>query len=183
MKAHAGILESDGPAQAAEKLSQVLTGVDDAEWLETRLAPLVGLAGGGETDREESFRAWQRFIESIAGRGPLVLLFEDLHWADDALLEFVERLVDWSSGLPILVLCTGRPELYESHPAWGGGKRNSTTARVVAPVAGGHCASRIRAPRAAVLPAETQAALLDKAGGQPAVRGGVRRTVPRARVS
>ena len=146
VKAHAGILESDGPAQAEEKLSQVLTGVDDAEWLETRLAPLVGLVGGGETDREESFRAWQRFIESIAGRGPLVLLFEDLHWADDALLEFVERLVDWSSGLPILVLCTGRPELYESHPAWGGGKRNSTTA-ALSPLSQEDTARLVRAPR------------------------------------
>ena len=123
--------------------------------------------GGGETDREESFRAWQRFIESIAGRGPLVLLFEDLHWADDALLEFVERLVDWSSGLPILVLCTGRPELYESHPAWGGGKRNSTTV-ALSPLSQEDTARLVSALlEAAVLPAETQAALLEKAGGNP----------------
>ena len=113
------------------------------------------------------FGAWQRFIESIAGRGPLVLLFEDLHWADDALLEFVERLVDWSSGLPILVLCTGRPELYESHPAWGGGKRNSTTV-ALSPLSQEETARLVSALlEAAVLPAETQAALLDKAGGNP----------------
>ena len=56
-----------------------------------------------------------------------MLVIEDLHWADDALLEFVEHLVDWSSGVPLLVVCTARPELYERHPGWGGGKRNSTT--------------------------------------------------------
>jgi class 3 adenylate cyclase/tetratricopeptide (TPR) repeat protein len=167
VKAHAGILESDDPAQAENKLGQTLMGVDDAEWLQTRLAPLVGLAGGGDTDREESFRAWLRFIESIAGRGPLVLLFEDLHWADDALLEFVERLVDWSSGLPILVLCSGRPELYESHPAWGGGKRNSTTVSL-SPLSQEETSRLVAALLdAALLPADTQAALLERAGGNP----------------
>ena len=167
VKAHAGILESDAPAEAAAKLGQAVAGADDAEWLQDRLGPLVGLAGGGQTDREESSRAWQRFIESIAADRPLVLLFEDLHWADDALLEFVERLVDWSSGLPILVLCTGRPELYESHPAWGGGKRNSTTV-ALSPLSQDETAHLIAALlEAAVLPAETQAALLDRAGGNP----------------
>jgi class 3 adenylate cyclase/tetratricopeptide (TPR) repeat protein len=167
VKAHAGILESDAPEDADAKLREAVAGTDDADWLHARLGPLVGLAGAGETDREDSFGAWQRFIESIAGRGPLVLLFEDLHWADDALLEFVERLVDWSSGLPILVLCTGRPELYESHPAWGGGKRNSTTV-ALSPLSQEDTARLVSALlEAAVLPAETQAALLDKAGGNP----------------
>jgi class 3 adenylate cyclase/tetratricopeptide (TPR) repeat protein len=167
VKAHAGILESDAPTEAAAKLGQAVTGADDAEWLQDRLGPLVGLAGGGQTDREESSRAWQRFIESIAADRPLVLLFEDLHWADNALLEFVERLIDWSSGLPILVLCTGRPELYESHPAWSGGKRNSTTV-ALSPLSQDETAHLIAALlEAAVLPAETQAALLDRAGGNP----------------
>ena len=167
VKAHAGILESDAPAEAAAKLGQAVAGMDDADWLQARLGPLVGLAGAGETNREESFRAWQRFIESIASGGPLVLLFEDLHWADDALVEFVERLVDWSSGLPILVLCTGRPELYERHPAWGGGKRNSTTV-ALSPLSQPDTARLVAALLdAAVLPAETQSALLERAGGNP----------------
>jgi class 3 adenylate cyclase/tetratricopeptide (TPR) repeat protein len=167
VKAHAGILESDTPEAADSKLGEAVAGADDADWLHARLGPLVGLTGGGETDREDSFRAWQRFIESIAATGPLVLLFEDLHWADHALLEFVERLVDWSSGLPILVVCTGRPELYESHPAWGGGKRNSTTV-ALSPLSQAETARLVSALlETAVLPAETQAALLDRAGGNP----------------
>jgi class 3 adenylate cyclase/tetratricopeptide (TPR) repeat protein len=167
VKAHAGILESDPPEEADSKLGETVAGADDADWLRARLGPLVGLTGAGETDREDSFRAWQRFIESIAASGPLVLLFEDLHWADNALLEFVERFVDWSSGLPILVVCTGRPELYESHPAWGGGKRNST-AVALSPLSQEETARLVSALlEAAVLPAETQAALLDRAGGNP----------------
>jgi class 3 adenylate cyclase/tetratricopeptide (TPR) repeat protein len=166
VKAHAGILESDASADAEEKLREAVAGADDAEWLHARLGPLVGLAGG-DASREESFGAWLRFIESVAATGPLILLFEDLHWADDALLDFVERLVDWSSGLPILVLCTGRPELYERHPAWGGGKRNSTTVSL-SPLSAEETSRLVAALLdAAVLPAETQAALLERAGGNP----------------
>jgi class 3 adenylate cyclase/tetratricopeptide (TPR) repeat protein len=167
VKAHAGILESDAPEEASSKLAGAVAGMDDEEWLLARLGLLVGLSGGGETDREGSFEAWQRFIESVATIGPLVLLFEDLHWADDALLEFVERLVDWSSGLPILVLCTGRPELYETHPAWGGGKRNSTTVSL-SPLSQEDTSRLVAALLdAAVLPAETQSALLERASGNP----------------
>jgi class 3 adenylate cyclase/tetratricopeptide (TPR) repeat protein len=167
VKAHAGILESDAPAEAAAKLSRVLAAVDDRDWLQARLSPLVGLGSRGQAEREESFVAWQRFLESVAVGGPLVLLFEDLHWADDAFLEFVERLVDWSSGLPILVLCTGRPELYERHRAWGGGKRNSTTVSL-SPLSEEETSRLVAALlETAVLPAETQAALLERAGGNP----------------
>ena len=167
VKAHAGILESDAPDEAAAKLTQAVAEMDDAEWLHARLGPLVGLEGSGGAEREESFGAWQRFVEAIAAGGPLVLLFEDLHWADDALLEFIERLVDWSSGLPILVLCTGRPELYERHPAWGGGKRNSTTV-ALSPLSQEDTSRLVAALLdAAVLPAETQAALLERSGGNP----------------
>ena len=56
-----------------------------------------------------------------------MLVFEDLHWADDGLLDFVDHLVDWSSGVPILVVCTSRPELLERRPGWGGGKRSALT--------------------------------------------------------
>ena len=98
---------------------------------------------------------------------PLVLLFEDLHWADTALFDFLDELVDWASGVPILVLCTARPELYERNPGWGGGKRNSTTLSLT-PLTAEEIARLISALLSrAVLPAETQAALLERAGGNP----------------
>jgi len=130
VKAEAGILESDDPAAVGEKLSAAVSHhVDPSErdWVRARLAPLVGLEGvSPEVPRDELFTAWRRFLESIA-RTPAVFVFEDLQWADDGMLAFIEHLVDRALGLPMLVVCVARPELYERHPAWGGGRRNATS--------------------------------------------------------
>jgi class 3 adenylate cyclase len=98
VKAEAGILESDSPEQAAAKLDRALPQDDpDLPWLRARLAPLVG-APAEPASQEESFTAWRRFLEGLAADGPAVLVFEDLHWADPALLSFLEHLADWSEG-------------------------------------------------------------------------------------
>jgi class 3 adenylate cyclase/tetratricopeptide (TPR) repeat protein len=171
VKAQAGILETDAPEQAEAKLRDTVraaAGEEDPAWLERHLAPLVGLEGEGEGDsRIEAFAAWRAFFEALAEQRPLVLVFEDLHWADDALLDFIDHLVDWSTGVALLVVATARPELLERRVGWGGGKPNSVilslpplseteTARLV------H--SLLESP---VLPADTQAALLARAGGNP----------------
>ncbi|MGQ0668477.1 MAG: ATP-binding protein [Actinomycetota bacterium] len=96
-----------------------------------------------------------------------MLVVEDLHWADRALLEFLEHLTDWSEGVPMLLLCSARPELYERVPGWGGGKRNSTTISL-SPLSAEDSARLISALLdQAVLPAETQTLLLERAGGNP----------------
>jgi predicted ATPase/class 3 adenylate cyclase len=173
VKAQAGVLESDSPEEASEKLAAAVRTVEEAserDWLQATLAPLVGAGGSeaaGAVERSQWFTAWRRFLEAIASTTPLVLVFEDLHWADDALLDFVEHLVDWSTGVPLLVICTARPELYERWPGWGGGKRNSTTVSL-SPLTTEETARLIGALLSqAVLPAETQAALLERAGGNP----------------
>jgi class 3 adenylate cyclase/tetratricopeptide (TPR) repeat protein len=171
VKAQAGILESDTPEEAAAKLAvAVEEGAADASernWLNASLAPLVGAAAAAAGEREESFTAWRRFIEGIASERPLVLVFEDLHWADDALVDFVEHLVDWSTDVPLLVLCSARPELYERHPGWGGGKRNSNTISL-SPLGADETARLLAAlMQKAVLPAQTQRTLLERAGGNP----------------
>jgi predicted ATPase len=63
----------------------------------------------------------------MAEQHPLVLVFEDLHWADDGLLDFVDHLAEWASGVPMLVLASARPELLDRRPNWGGGKLNAVT--------------------------------------------------------
>src|SRR2546423_3166236 len=172
VKAQAGILESDSPSDALEKLGVVVAevGEDQAErdWLKTSLAPLVGAGEAvASASPDGSFAAWRRFLEGIASQRPLGVVFEDLHWADDSLLAFVEHLVDWSTGVPLLVLCTARPELYERAPGWGGGKRNSNTISL-SPLDSDDTARLIAALlRRAVLPAKTQARLLEHAGGNP----------------
>jgi class 3 adenylate cyclase/tetratricopeptide (TPR) repeat protein len=173
VKAQAGILESDGPAQAAARLRAAVAALvpepAEREWLRARLAPLVGVAepDGAKAERAELFAAWRRFVAAMAAEHPLVLVVEDLHWADPAMLEFLEDLVERSVDLPLLVVATARPELLERHPGWGERAPNATriplgsltdldTARLVAALVG-----------RSALPAAVQALLLERAGGNP----------------
>jgi class 3 adenylate cyclase/tetratricopeptide (TPR) repeat protein len=175
VKAQAGILESDGPEVATEKLVRTVSAVIDdtgeRDWFVRQLAPLVGAVTaddiGADERAETAFTAWRRFLEAVAVAQPLVLLIEDLHWADAPLLAFVEHLVDRGASVPMLVVCTARPELYERAEGWGGGKRNSTTI-ALSPLTGEETAQLLHALLAhAVLPVETQTALLERAGGNP----------------
>jgi predicted ATPase/class 3 adenylate cyclase len=167
VKAECGILESDSPEEARAKLERVVPEAEqDRAWLLARLSPLVG-AGGEAASQEESFTAWRRFLEGLAATGPCVLVFEDLHWADPALLAFLEHLADWAEGVPLLALCTARPELYEQHPGFGANARNGQRINL-APLSDEETARLVAALlERAVLPAETQQALLERAGGNP----------------
>src|SRR5207302_10779557 len=134
--------------------------------LQPRLPPLVG-APAEPASQEESFAAWRRFCEALAAERMTVLIFEDLHWADPALLGFLEHLADWAEGVPLLVVCTARPELYETHAAWGTGLRNHTAINL-SPLSDTDTAKLVSALlEQAVLPAETQQLLLERAGGNP----------------
>jgi class 3 adenylate cyclase len=106
---------------------------DESErrWVETALLVLLG-AGRAAADAptmggEELFSAWRTFFERIAAEGTVVMVFEDLHWADTGLLDFIDHLLEWSRGLPIYIVTLARPELLERRPAWGAGKRNFTS--------------------------------------------------------
>ncbi len=172
VKAEAGIFESDDQAEAEAKLAQCVSAlVDDAserEWFASRLAPLAGVnAEGGAIGREEAFTAWRRFLEAVAAKRPLVFVVEDLHWADEALLDFLEQLLDWAAPVPLLVLSTTRPELYDRRPGWSGGRRNATTIPL-SPLSGDETARLLqRLLERTLLPAQTQASLLERAGGNP----------------
>jgi class 3 adenylate cyclase/tetratricopeptide (TPR) repeat protein len=174
VKGLADILESDTPEQAAGRLDATLLAfVEDAserDWLRGRLAALVGAETSTDSqavDREESFNAWRSFLEAVASKNPLILVFEDLHWADPSMLEFIDHLVEWSVGVPIMVIATARPELFERNPGWGGGKRNSTTL-ALSPLSEQDTARLVSALlSSAVLPAEVQESLLERAGGNP----------------
>jgi predicted ATPase/class 3 adenylate cyclase len=72
-------------------------------------------------------RAWRVFLEAIAQQGPLILVIDDLQWADEALLDLLEYLTDRIDDVPILFLCPARPDFFERRREWGGGRRNFTT--------------------------------------------------------
>jgi class 3 adenylate cyclase/tetratricopeptide (TPR) repeat protein len=174
LKAHGGILEHEDEQQAAAKLRVVVEEAvpdpEEAQWVTRQLGRLLGLGDSGEPGadrRTESFAAWRRFFEGLAELDPLVLVFEDLHWADEGLLDFIDHLVDWAGAVPILVVATARPELLTRRPGWGGGKPNAATISLP-PLTEEETAKLLHdLLDRAVLPAEVQTRLLERAGGNP----------------
>ena len=136
VKAQAGILDTDPAEQAAAKLERAVAGLigeeSEAAWVLRHLASLVGLAGGVELGRDrrvEAFAAWRRFLEALAEQGPAVLVVEDLHWADELLLDFLDHLVDWAADVPLLMVATARPELLARRPDWGAANPTAPSCR------------------------------------------------------
>jgi len=168
VKAEAGILESDSAEVAAAKLEAAVSPEEpERQWLIQRLAPLVGVEAASPAERQELFTAWRRFLESLAAARPSVFVFDDLHWADEALLAFLEYLAEWSQGVPLLVLCTARPELYERRPGWGAGQRNAHTVNL-SPLSDRETAELVfNLTIATVLSQELESAILERAGGNP----------------
>ncbi|HEX9035886.1 MAG TPA: adenylate/guanylate cyclase domain-containing protein [Ktedonobacterales bacterium] len=95
-----------------------------------RLAALVLTALGGESEgqveRESLFTAWRLLIEALARQAPRILVFEDLHWASESLLDLVEHIMQPRGSSALLVIATSRPDLLDRRPGWGGGRRNFT---------------------------------------------------------
>jgi DNA-binding SARP family transcriptional activator/class 3 adenylate cyclase/tetratricopeptide (TPR) repeat protein len=142
VKAETGILESDTPDRIDRKIAQAAEyafGGDRAAaaWVGSHLRLLVG--GGDERGmqpgrQDEAFAAWRRFLHALAGRRPLVLVVEDLHWAEDALLNFLWSLLDEPGGrhanASMLVVATTRPELLERRPEWARKSGGRTTLQI-----------------------------------------------------
>ncbi|HVR31169.1 MAG TPA: AAA family ATPase [Acidimicrobiia bacterium] len=126
VKAHCELLEDDSSDRVRAKVRRAVTDLfPEGGPLEEVLA-LVGAGTGVELSREELFEGWRQLLERLAGRRPLVMVWEDIHWADSGLMDFIEHAADWAQG-PILMLTMARPELLESRPTWGAGLRNYTS--------------------------------------------------------
>jgi len=178
VKAQAGILESDDGPTAAGKLSamveELLPDEKERSWVASHLRTLAGVIGEIDESgdrRVEAFSAWRRFFEALAEERPLILIFEDLHWADDTLLDFVDYLAEWVSGMPMLVIGTARPELLERRPGWGGGKRNATTLSIGALSETDMARLLASLLDQMLLPADAQTAVLRRSEGNPLYAG------------
>jgi class 3 adenylate cyclase/tetratricopeptide (TPR) repeat protein len=174
VKGEAGILETDPVEAAANKLLQAVTDLiadqPEAAWVTSHLRPLVGLSAAGEASsgrQAEAFAAWRRFLEALASRHPTVLFVEDLHWADDALLEFLEYLIAGNIDIPLLLIATARPEFLSRRPGWEA-RNPGVVTLPLAPLSEAAAARLLSALLdQTLLPAELQANLLNKAGGNP----------------
>jgi tetratricopeptide (TPR) repeat protein len=131
VRTRAGIAEEEDASSAAEKLAtsveEHIPDPAERDWVTGRLAHLLGLQERTTQEPEDLFAAWRRFFERLAERHPTVLVFEDIQWADSALLDFVEYLLEWSRNHRLFVVTLARPELVERRPGWGAGRRNSTS--------------------------------------------------------
>jgi class 3 adenylate cyclase/tetratricopeptide (TPR) repeat protein len=124
-----GIPEEASPAEVDAKLAVGLESwikePGEREFLTPRLGALLGAAEPG-LSREELFAGWRLFFERLAEHDPVALVFEDLQWADEGLLDFIDHLLDWSADHPIFVLTFARPELAERREGWPTGRRGAT---------------------------------------------------------
>ena len=126
----AGIFEGDPPADARAKLTAVVTelcGPTDGPEVADHLAVLIGLGGDRVADRQPLFFAARRFVEDLASRQPLLLVFEDIHWADTSQLDLLESLASRVRDVPVMFLALARPELLDSRPTWGAGLMSHTS--------------------------------------------------------
>jgi class 3 adenylate cyclase/tetratricopeptide (TPR) repeat protein len=127
VRRRARIAEAEEEASTREKLratlSEFVPNPEERRWLEPALGALLGIDEVDWDARERLFSAWRTFFERIADRGPAVLVFEDLQWADSGLLDFIEHLLEWTRDRPILIVTLARPELLDRRPNFGVGHR------------------------------------------------------------
>ncbi len=161
------IPEDAAPEEVQSKLA---TGLElwidepsERDFLRGRLGVLLGIAEPGAS-REELFAGWRLFFERLAEHEPVVMVFEDMHWADDGVLDFTEYLLDWSAQYRIFIVTLARPELSERRPGWVAGRRGATALYL----------EPLRAPAMeqlldslATLPADTKEKIISHAEGVP----------------
>ena len=167
-----GLLDTDGPDLVGAVRDRLAAGGNDPADA-ARIAGLVGATLGQaeseERDREQLFAAWKLLIERIAAERPIVIVFEDLHWASDSLLDLVEHVTHPRTGAPLLMLALARPELLDRRPQWGGGRRNFT-ALGLEPLSSGETRRLIGLLTEGV-PEAIANGVVERAGGNPFFAG------------
>jgi class 3 adenylate cyclase/tetratricopeptide (TPR) repeat protein len=163
------IAEDEQPASALEKLRAVLSEhvLDEEErrFVEPRVAHLLGLEEGARYERDDLFSAWRVFFERLAAVNPVAMVFEDMQWADDSLLDFIDYLLEWSRQHPIFVCTLARPEIHERRPTWGAGQR-SFTSLYLEPLSH-HAMEQLLGGLVPGLPDDLRAQILQRAEGVP----------------
>jgi class 3 adenylate cyclase/tetratricopeptide (TPR) repeat protein len=126
VRGRAGLLETDDEATTRDKLGRMVRehvpDVEERGAIEPAMLALLGFESGA--DPKSLFGAWRSFFERLASTSPVVMVFEDLHYADAGLLDFIDHVLEWSRSSPITIITLARPELLERRPTWGAGKRS-----------------------------------------------------------
>ena len=126
VQAAAGVLDTDPPDEALQKVVKLLQDEEDRDLIAEHVAQAVGLTEA-TASTDELFWAVRKLLESQAQDRPLVVVIDDIHWAEPTMLDLIEHVADWSRGAPILLVCLARPEFLDHRPSWGGGKLHATS--------------------------------------------------------
>ena len=128
VRSRAGLVETDDEAttraKVAESVARFIAAGPERERVERALLTLLGIGQPEPVGTGELFTAWRAYFEGMAAGGLVIMVFEDLHWADQGQLDFIDHILEWSRGVPILIITLARPELLERRPDWGAGRRN-----------------------------------------------------------
>jgi class 3 adenylate cyclase len=169
VRGRAGIAESDPPdesrARLAAMLAEFVPDASERKWVEPRFAALLALEDLPAEGREQLFAAWRTFFERMAERATVILVFRDIQWADQGLLDFIEHLLTWARTSPIYVLAEARPELVDRRAGWGSGVRSATSVKLE-PLLPGEM-RELLAGLVPGLPSQAVEAIVDRADGVP----------------
>jgi class 3 adenylate cyclase/tetratricopeptide (TPR) repeat protein len=165
-----GLLRIESDQGLIEPLRAAFTAAGHSNEDAQRLCTIIGatLGDAGETerrDRDEIFAAWRLLIEVLAARGSLVVVFEDLHWASDTLLDLVEHVTTSRTATPLVMVALARPELHDRRPTWGGGRRNFTSL-ALEPLSADE-ARRLVGVLTETVPGRIADRIVERAGGNP----------------
>jgi class 3 adenylate cyclase/tetratricopeptide (TPR) repeat protein len=151
---------------AESSIAQMLAGDEDAELIAKLVAGAVGSAPGGASTAETHWAA-RKLLELLALRGPLVVVFDDIHWAEPTFLDFVEYLTGFAVSGPLMIVCVARPDLLEARPEWASTRQNSRVTSVD-PLLGSECELLIGQLLAApALAKQTRDRIVARAEGNP----------------
>jgi hypothetical protein len=129
IRSRAQLVETDDHAKTRERIAamvnEVMPNHPNRAWVEKSMLQLLGIEGG--VSSTELFGAWRAFFEALSAQGTVVLVFQDVHWADHGTLDFIDHLIEWSREFPIFILSLARPEILEERPDWGSARRSFTS--------------------------------------------------------
>jgi tetratricopeptide (TPR) repeat protein len=161
----AAISDEHPREEAQRRIAGVLDGVDRSDRIAAGVAELIGL-GEGARSAEEGFWAVRRFFEGLAAAGPLVLVFDDIHWGEETFLDLLSYVVQWTDGVPVFVLCIARKELLDRRPGWATGPSSEVV--VLESLGRGECDALLQGLLGTDdIPAELTTAIEGTAEGNP----------------
>jgi DNA-binding SARP family transcriptional activator/class 3 adenylate cyclase/tetratricopeptide (TPR) repeat protein len=156
-----------GAKLSVDTIAEQVADEPKAQLIAERVAAVLGVGVPVACTPEETFWAIRKLLEALASRRPLIVVFDDVHWAEPTFLDLIEHIADYSRGCPIFILCLARPELLDERPGWSGGKLNATCV-LLEPLSYDDCAELIANLRGPVpLAAKSEARIAEAAEGNP----------------